>query len=126
MINEKGFTYPITSVLLSLFLIIFTLSIEQLLVERKMLKETKTILMEEHYMHNALSKLEKGLQSGSITDTSEFYYFKDGRVECTIADVSSSQKKISLSVILNSGAANTNYAYYDTNLKKVVKWLENN
>ncbi|WP_217644038.1 competence type IV pilus minor pilin ComGG [Bacillus sp. cl95] len=113
-------------VLLTLFLIIFTVSIEQLLLERKMLRETRTILTEEHYLLNSLTRLEKDLQSGSVTGTREVHYFKDGRVECTIDNVSSSQKKISLTVILNSGAKYTSHGYYDINLKKVVKWMENN
>src|SRR3954454_24775575 len=61
--SEHGFTYPLTLCTLLLFLIFFSMHIEQLLSERKMAIETKEIQMQEYYFLSSAKKVESLYQT---------------------------------------------------------------
>lgn len=102
------------------------MNIEQLLTERKMFQETNKILKQEHYMFNSLRKVERDLQSGKSVPASSVFTFKGGTVKYQIESYSSTVQKITFILCLDSKEISTGYGYYDTTLKKMVKWIEKN
>jgi hypothetical protein len=102
------------------------MNIEQILTERKMFQETNKILKQEHYMFNSLRKVERDLQSGKSVPASSMFTFKGGTVEYQIESYSSTVQKVTFILCLDSKEISTGYGFYDTTLKKMVKWREKN
>ena len=124
--NEKGFTYPLTLVMLLLFLLVFSFKVEQLLTERKLAHETAIILQEEYYFHTSVKKIEKVLQSdGTVPVQGKFSYLY-GEVTYQAAAPSGSLQNILFTLRMKSGETVVARGFFDTNLKRLMKWVELN
>lgn len=124
--NENGFTYPLTLSILIIFLLVFSLQAEQLLTERKMYKETRTILQQEYYMLLSVKKIEKAIQTNGPIQAGGSIQYHYGSIDYLPEAPSVNIQKITFTLHLNTGEATHGYGYYDTNLKKMVKWVEKN
>lgn len=123
--NQKGFTYPLTLAVLISFLIFFSIQVQQLLTERKMLHETKIILQQEYYMLTTVKKME-GELSGAPVGARGTFQFINGYVDYQADLPSGSTQKITFTLHLHSGETAVGFGYFDKNLKKLVKWIEKN
>lgn len=108
--------------LTSTFLIIYT---DQYVNEKKILKETETILKTEYYFLYSVRKVESCLQNGELMLSSGEVSLQDGKMSYTIEDLGSTLK-ITFNLKLNSGETLIGFAYYNKNVKKMIKWVEKN
>ena len=122
--NQKGFTYPLTLSLLLIFFIFFSIRVEQLLVERKFSYNTKILLMQEYYMLTSAKKMEKILQTGDGAPTIGSFAYRDGTINYQLDPPNGSTLKFTLILQLKSGETIYGYGFYDTNSKKLTKWVE--
>lgn len=124
--NQDGFTYPLTLCLLILFLLFFSIHVEQLLSERKMAHETASILQEEYYYLSSVKKIELQFQAeGAIPSKGKFSYQK-GFMNYQAEVPSGYVQKVNFILYLNSGETLKGIGYFDTRSKKLVKWVEMN
>jgi hypothetical protein len=124
--NEKGFTLPLTLSILIAFILFLSLQVEQLLTDRKMFQETKSIFQQEYYMLSSIKKIEKKLSSGELLPSKGKMAYLDGNMDYQIDLPSGNTQKITLTLVLNSGGSAWGYGYYDKNAKKIIKWVEKN
>lgn len=106
----------------SAFLLIYT---EQYLSEKKMLKETETVLKTEYYFLFSMRKLEQKLQIDEPVMSVGEFQLEDGRVNYLKEDMGATLK-ITFTVTLNTGEKAIGFAYYNKSTKKMVKWVEKN
>lgn len=124
--NENGFTYPLTLSVLIVFLIFFSVCVEQLQSERKMAHETKKILIQEYYMMSSAKKIEKMIQNGESIQINGVFNYKDGKMDYLPTPPLDGIQKVTFSLQLESGEVASGIGYYDINVKKMSKWVENN
>jgi hypothetical protein len=124
--NEKGFTYPLTLVMLLLFLLVFSFKVEQLLTERKMIHETAVILQQEYYLHTSVKKIEKVLQSAETLPTQGKYLYLNGEVTYQTSAPSGSLQNILFTLRMKTGETVVARGFFDTNMKRLLKWSELN
>jgi hypothetical protein len=124
--NEKGFTLPLTLSIMIVFILFLTFQVEQLLTERKMFHETKSILQQEYYMLVSIKKIEKQLVTGETLPAKGKMNYLYGNIDYQIDLPSGNTQKITLSLVLTSGETAWGYGYYDKNAKKIIKWVEKN
>ena len=122
--NENGFTYPITLSILIIFLLFFSIRVEQLLSERKMALETKKILEQEYYLLTSTKKIEKILQDGDSIQPKGTFNYTNGELVFQANIPAGEIQEISFTLQLHSGEISKGIGYYDLNLKKMVKWIE--
>lgn len=122
--NEKGFTYPLTLMVLLLFLTIFSVRVEQLLIERKIAHEKSIILLQEYYFLTSIKKVEKLYQTNAPIPSMATIIYLKGKMDYQTEKPIGTLQKINFTLRLNSGEFMTRKGYYDTNLKKLVKWIE--
>jgi hypothetical protein len=123
--NQGGFMYPISLCLLlifSTFLVIYT---EQYINEKKISRESETILIQEYYFLHSIRMFEKQLQNSENISNSGRLLLQEGQVDFTKEDLGSSFK-ITLTITLNTGVKAFGYALYDKNAKKMINWIETN
>lgn len=120
--SEKGFTYPLTLCLLILFLLFFSMNIERLLSERKLVHETATIEKQEYYFLSSVKKIEKIFEmEGSIPATGSIHYL-DGDMDFRTDTPAGNNQKISFTLRLHSGITILGSGIIDTKSKKLIKW----
>ncbi|WP_342432299.1 competence type IV pilus minor pilin ComGG [Neobacillus sp. FSL H8-0543] len=124
--NEKGFTYPLTLVMLLLFLLVFSFKVEQLLTERKLVHETAVILQEEYYFHTSVKKIEIALQSADAVPVQGMFSYQYGEVTYQAAVPIKSLQSILFTLRMKSGETVVARGFFDTNLKRLIKWVELN
>jgi hypothetical protein len=124
--KEQGFTYPLTLVVLILFLTLFSFRVEQLLTERKMSYETAVILQEEYYFHSSFKKIEKIMQSGGgIPAKGSFTYLKGSMSYLAHSQIGNIQK-VTFTLKMHTGETVGGHGFFDTTSKKMIKWAEIN
>jgi hypothetical protein len=124
--KEQGFTYPLTLVVLILFLTLFSFRVEQLLTERKMSYETAVILQEEYYFHSSFKKIEKIMQSGGgIPAKGSFPYLKGSMSYLAHSPIGNIQK-VTFTLKMHTGETVGGHGFFDTTSKKMIKWAEIN
>ncbi|WHY76114.1 competence type IV pilus minor pilin ComGG [Neobacillus sp. WH10] len=122
--TEQGFTYPLVLCILILFLLFFSMHIEQLLTERKMAHETAAIFQQEYYFLSSVKKVEWLFQTeGNIPDKGTIVY-RNGTMDYQTEPISGYVQKVNFTLSLNSGEAITGRGFFDTGSKKMVKWVE--
>lgn len=121
--TEKGFTYPLTLCVLILFLLFFSFHVEQLLTERKMAHETATILQEDYYFLSTVKKIEKMYQSTGIQTKGTFKY-SNGIMDYQAETPIGTSQKVNFTLRLNTGETIIGSGYFDTKLKRMIKWVE--
>jgi hypothetical protein len=124
--NEKGFTYPLVMMMIILFCFFFTYQVQFYLSEKKFFHESAVILKQEYYMHSAVKKIETALQSNLLSPGSGQYDFQNGQAIFRVESYSSNLLKITITIKLNTLEEIVGYAYYDSNQKKMTKWVERN
>lgn len=121
--EEKGFTYPLTLIVLLLFLTFFTGRVEQLLTERKMAQETSTILQDEYYFLSSIKKVEQLYQSGSAIPAKGKILYTNGIIDYVSEKPIGNIQKVNFSLRLNSGETSIGSGYFNTSLKQNIKWV---
>lgn len=107
---------------MSAFLLVIT---EQYLAEKKFVKETETIRMQEYYLlcslkeAEALLKLEQLPQGG-------FFSYQNGDVTFQKQAISVNTDQITFSLKLKSGVETLGIGQYDKEKREMVKWIEKN
>lgn len=122
--NENGFTYPLTLMVLLLFLTIFSVRVEQLVIERKVAHEKSIILLQEYYFHTSIKKVENLYQTSAPLPSMASIVYLKGTMDYQTEKPVGTLQKINFTLRLNSGEIMTGRGYYDTNLKRLVKWIE--
>ncbi|MFK9093272.1 competence type IV pilus minor pilin ComGG [Bacillus salipaludis] len=120
--NQQGFTYPLVLCLLIIFLLFFSMHIEQLLTERKMAHETAAILQQEYYFLSSVKKVEWLQQSGGIPAKGTIIYV-NGTMDYQAETPSGSNQKVNFTLCLKSGEIITGRGFFDLKSKKMVKWV---
>lgn len=122
--KENGFTYPLTLMMLLLFLLFFSMKIEWLVSERKMSQENSLIMLEEYYYLSSVRKIEKLYQSGSIIPAKSTIVFEKGSMVFQSDKPIGTSQSINFTLHLNTGETVIARGYFDINSKKLTKWLE--
>jgi hypothetical protein len=122
--NQKGFTYPLTLCLLILFLLFFSMHIEQLLTERKMAHETALILREEYYFFSSLKKIEELFQTGGNIPAKGTISYEFGSMDYEAEPPTGYVQKVNFTLRLDSGETIIGRGFFDTRTKKLTKWVE--
>ncbi|WP_071395736.1 competence type IV pilus minor pilin ComGG [Bacillus tuaregi] len=125
--NQHGFTYPLTLCILILFSTVLMIYTEQYLTEKRMLIETEYIQKQDYYIVNAMKIIEKTLSEHGKTNNTGTINFYDGQVSYVLLDLTDQLWEIRIN--LKTGIEHrefTGYAYYDFELKKMIKWVERN
>jgi len=124
--NQQGFTYPLVLCLLILFLLFFSMHIEQLLTERKMAQETAAILQQEYYFLSSVKKVEWLLQTGGNIPAKGTIVYLDGTMDYQTEPITGNVQKVNFTLRLNNGEAITitGRGFFDIKSKKMVKWVE--
>ncbi|EKN66288.1 hypothetical protein BABA_16757 [Neobacillus bataviensis LMG 21833] len=123
-INEQGFTYPLVLCILILFLLFFSMHIEQLLTERKMAHETAIILQEDYYMLSSVKKIEGMMQTSGTIPTKGTITYVNGTMNFQADPPSGYLQRVNFSLNLKSGEAIFGRGFFDTRSRKIVKWVE--
>ncbi|WP_158587506.1 competence type IV pilus minor pilin ComGG [Neobacillus notoginsengisoli] len=123
--NDRGFTYPLTLAFLLAISVFLAMASELLLIEEKMSKESEAILLEEYYLLSSLKKTESALQKDASLSKGSFSYER-GTVRYTIASDAPGLLKVTLIVTIGNAHTVEGYGYYDTAMKKMIKWMEKN
>ncbi|MGG1679836.1 competence type IV pilus minor pilin ComGG [Neobacillus sp. NRS-1170] len=124
--SQSGFTYPLTLCLLILFLIFFSIHVEQLLTERKMVHETGTILQEEYYFLSAVKKMENLFQSVGAIPLKGTLVYQKGNMGYQAETPAGYVQKVNFTLTLYSGETAYGIGYFETRTKKLIKWIEMN
>ncbi|WP_190284673.1 competence type IV pilus minor pilin ComGG [Bacillus sp. S3] len=122
--NEKGFTYPLVLCLLIIFLLFFSMQIEQLVTERKMAHETTSILQQEYYLLSSVKKMESAIQNNGMNPSKGSIVYVNGTMDYQAEIPAGSAQKITFTLRMNSGETISGYGTFDTKSKKMVKWVE--
>ncbi len=122
--SEYGFTYPLTLSLLIVFLVFFSMQVEQLLTERKMAHETSVILQQEYYFLSSVRKLETLLQTGGTIPAKGTIPFQNGNMEYSADPPVGTTQKVNFTLKLNSCGPVIGRGFFDTSTKRLVKWAE--
>lgn len=123
--NQKGFTYPLTLCMLILFSTILALYLEQYITEKRMLTETENILKQEYYIVSSLKTMEESLAVEGRVNPTGFIEFYDGQAEYVIEEITESLWEIKLQIKIGIDSRQfSGTAFYDTNYKKIIKWVE--
>jgi competence protein ComGG len=122
--EEKGFTYPLTLIVLLLFLTFFTVRIEQLMIDRKMAHETSLILQQENYFLSSIKKVEQIYQSGTTIPSKGTFLYINGKMEFQSEKAVGNVQRITFTLRLNSGETVIGRGYFNTSIKRNIKWVE--
>lgn len=125
--NQNGFTYPLTLCLLIIFSTTLVIHIEQYVMESRMLKETETILKQDYYLLDAVRTIETTLAMGGDEKEPGSIEFNDGQADYVIMELTDQLWEINIT--LKTGIDQmtiSGLAYYDTDLQKIIKWIEKN
>jgi hypothetical protein len=122
--GEKGFTYPLTLMMLLLFLLVFSVKIEWLMAERKMAHEQSIIMQEEYYYLSTVKKVVHLYQSGTAIPVKSTIIYTKGTMEYQSEIPNGSTQKINFILRLNTGETVGARGFFDTSSKKLTKWIE--
>jgi hypothetical protein len=124
--SEHGFTYPLTLCTLLLFLVFFSMHIEQLLSERKIALETKEILMQEYYFLSSAKKVESVYQTVGKMPAKGTLEYINGTMNYRAETPSSYLQIVDFTLVLHMREPIVGYAYFDTRSRTIIKWVEVN
>lgn len=122
--NDNGFTYPLVLCLLIIFLVFFSMHIERLLTERKQAHETSIIIQEEFYFLSSVKKVENMYQSAGKIPVKGTINYLNGKADFQADAPLGYIQKVQFTLRLTSGETIIGKGYFDTRLKKLVKWAD--
>lgn len=123
MNNERGFTYPLTFMLLLLFSLFLIYVTEQYLSEKRIFLASEIILQQEYYMASSVKEAEQRLQSDPTTLYGQLFY-NYGHVSFRVEDVDAATLLITFEGKLVTNEKWEGYGYYDKENQKMIQWLE--
>lgn len=121
--NQKGFTYPLTLCVLLVFLLFFSIRVEQLLTEKKVANQTAILLQEEYYFLSSIKKVESIYKSNGTIRTKGSFKFVNGTMDYEAEVPINSVQKVNFTLRFDSGITVIGCGYFDTKLKRIVKWM---
>jgi ComG operon protein 7 len=124
--NQNGFAYPLTLTVILAALFLLTIQLDQFISEKRIVNQAETVLMQEYYLLCSFKKTEKKLMENITPEESGVYLFKEGKVSYEISPVAASLIQITFKTKIGSDKEISGYAYYDTDLQKMIKWIEKN
>lgn len=125
--NQNGFTYPVTLCMIILLGSILVVSTDQFLNEKRILKETETILKQDYYLLSTMDRLQFDLSTNEHGATEGTFEFKDGQARYQIVNITEDLLEIMITIKVGDGDTIFNgSAIYDLNLKRMIKWEEVN
>lgn len=122
--NQKGFVYPITLCVLILFSTVFTIHMEQILTEKKMLKETETILQQDYYFLSTIEMIKNNFREG-IHENAGVVEFNNGQATFDMEELTTSLIQITIHINIEDNEVYS-IAYYDRDSHQIIKWIEKN
>jgi hypothetical protein len=125
MIDEKGFVYPLTMILLTFMAVFLLMMTQQYIGEKRFKKETEAIRLQEYYMISSMKLAEQKLRESNL-EASETYKFNHGNVDISKAAVSDLLEDITFTLTLDSGHKFIGIGTYDKEKGRMVKWKERN
>lgn len=108
--------------LMSFFLVILS---EHYIAEKKFLKETETIRLQEYYMLCSVKDVEMLLRE-EIAPTNGINYYKHGNVSYQTQTLSTSLDEVTFNLRLYSGEKVVGIGQYDKEMDAMIKWREKN
>ncbi|WP_264738536.1 competence type IV pilus minor pilin ComGG [Cytobacillus firmus] len=124
--NQEGFSYPLTLAIILAALFLLTIQLDQFISEKRIVNQAETVMMQEYYLLCSFKKTEKMLRENINPEKSGIYSFKNGSVSYEISQVATSLIQITFKTKIGSDKEIFGYAYYDTDLQKMIKWIEKN
>ncbi|AIE60713.1 competence type IV pilus minor pilin ComGG [Bacillus methanolicus] len=125
--NERGFTFPLSYSLFLVLSVFLLIHAEQFLSEKKLLRETESILKQEYYMMSSVKKMEKMLQEKNEFNTiNGVFQYTHGEVDYQVNHVTNSIIQATFRLKLDSGEEYLGFVFYDKDLRKMIKWVEKN
>jgi competence protein ComGG len=124
--NQDGFSYPLTLTIILAALFLLTIQLDQFISEKRIVNQAETVIMQEYYLLCSFKKTEKMLSENIAPDKSGIFSFKNGSVSYEISPVATSLIQITFKTKIGSDKEISGYAYYDTDLQKMIKWIEKN
>lgn len=124
--NEKGFSYPLTFCVLLLAFVVLSIHFELYISEKRIIKESVTMLKQEYYFLSAMQWTEELFLQEDHGEVSGVYSFSDGEVSYHSVKVADSLYRVTFNLALKNLPEITGFGYYDKELKKMIKWNEKN
>lgn len=122
--SETGFTYPLTLCFLIVFLLFFSMHVDQLLMEKKIAHETTAIQQEEYYFLSSVKKVEALYQTGEPLPVKGGWTYTEGRMTYQADLPVGNIQKVTFNLVLNNGIAVSGRGFFDVLTKKLTKWTE--
>jgi hypothetical protein len=108
--------------LMSLFLLIVT---EQFIAEKRFVKDTEVIRLQEYYMLCAIKQAESMLMADKLPIAGRME-FKQGTVTLNKTSLQENLDEVTFTLILDTGERSIGIGTYDNELSRMVKWIERN
>lgn len=126
--NEKGFTFPLTFIIILLVSVLLTIQLEQYLSEKRLMRESELIMKQEYYFLSSVMAAENHfMQMGDDDELpSGVRFFSDGEVEYNTEKLTDSLFKVTFDLKMESLPMLSGYGYYDKEEGKMIKWIEKN
>lgn len=124
--NEKGFSYPLTFCVILLAFVVLTIHFELYVSEKRIIKESVTMLKQEYYFLSAMQWTEELFFKEDHEEVSGIYSFSDGEVNYHSVKVTDSLYRVTFTLAMRNLPEITGFGYYDKELKKMIKWNEKN
>jgi hypothetical protein len=123
--NEKGFTYPLMLCLLILFILFFSVRIEQLQSERKIAHETATIQQGEYYFLSSIKKVEVIFQKSGIIPAKGTINYVNGLMEYQSEIPAGNIQVVNFTLHLNTAdETSIGRGFFDKRTRRLSKWIE--
>lgn len=123
--NEKGFMFPVTLCILLLFSIFLTVHFHHYVTEKSFLMELEHFERNQFYFLQSLKKIERQLNEEVFDEEGTFIYEK-GTVTYTTIEMGENIIRINFRLDTDTQTGLTAMCYYDTDKKKMMKWIERN
>ncbi|MDQ0156406.1 competence type IV pilus minor pilin ComGG [Robertmurraya andreesenii] len=123
--NEKGFMFPVTLCILLIFMTFLSIHFNQYISEKRYLLEIEDFERNQFYFLLSMKKVESQLQEGLLTSKGNFIY-EEGTVSYSISKIATDLFQITYRLNTDEQTDLVAMSYYDTNVQKMVKWLERN
>lgn len=121
--GERGFIYPVTLVIFTLFSLFLFIEWNQYVTEKKFADDMKYHEKKEFYFLQSLKKLETILMEETFPIEGIFQY-KDGIVSYKVDEIGEALLQVTLYVEIESREKTMGLGYFDRDLKKIIKWIE--
>lgn len=122
--NEKGFMYPVTLCILILFLIFLQVHFNHYVIEKRISTEIEQFEKNQMHFIQSFKKVEATLNQDAYELVGRIIY-KDGTVYYTIEEIGTNLFQITFRLQVQSRRDVTGLAFYDRDLRKIIKWIEN-